>query len=344
MACPRPEPDHPDALITQAGRRGVEPLQQFALNRRPRGWDVVLDLIRLRRFLSTEGIEVLHVHRSHDHIVGGLAAGLGRGRVPIVRTSHVGDPLDAHPGNRWLLRHATDALITLTEAARAGNVARFALDPQRVAVVPGAVDLARFDPGRVQRTLRADLGLRNGQVAFGIVARVQRHRRFDTLLRAFAQAVRQAPDIRLVIVGRGTYIREVAMEPAARLGLQDRVIFAGYHREDYLELLASVDVALLLVPGSDGSCRAVLEAMALEKPVIAARRGALPEIVEDGVSGMVLEDTPERLADAILRLAGDPGLRRRLGEAARARAVARFGLAAQAAAVEACYEQVISRR
>ena len=116
--------------------------------------------------------------------------------------------------------------------------------------------------------------------------------------------MRTRPELLLVLVGRGTHFEEVAKEPIEELGISKRVVTAGYRREDYPGVLACFDMKVFLVPGTDGSCRAVREAMASSIPIIAARRGMLPELVEEG-TGVVIDDTVEGLSEAILRMASD---------------------------------------
>ena len=124
------------------------------------------------------------------------------------------------------------------------------------------------------------------------------------------------------------------------MGLKDHVIFTGYQLHEYPEVLATLDMKVFLVPGSDGSCRAVREAMAMGKPVIVARRGMLPEIVEDGVSGVVVEDSPENLADAIVSLVRDVPLRKKMGEAAMRRMQDEFNLEMQSVMIEEVYKEL----
>jgi glycosyltransferase involved in cell wall biosynthesis len=108
------------------------------------------------------------------------------------------------------------------------------------------------------------------------------------------------------------------------MGLEGRVIFAGYRKEDYAEVLRSIDVFTFLVPGSDGTCRAVLEAAACAIPAVTSRRGALAEIVVDGVTGILCEERPEALASGWRSLRRPPR-RRAMGENARRRAETVFG-------------------
>lgn len=185
--------------------------------------------------------------------------------------------------------------------------------------------------------MRASLGLAADDRVVGLVARVQPHRRFDLLLEAAARMLREEPRARLLVVGRGTRRAQVAEEPARRMGLEGRLVFAGYRRGDYRDVLRAIDVFTFLVPGSDGTCRALLEAAACGIPAVTTRRGALAEIVRDGETGLVVDETPEALARGWLALLRDPDLRRAQGERARKRAEHCFTPARLAAEVEALY-------
>jgi glycosyltransferase involved in cell wall biosynthesis len=205
----------------------------------------------------------------------------------------------------------------------------------------GAVDLERFCPGEPDKAVRESLGLEPGGPVVGIVARAQRHRRFDLLLQAAAQLAQSDPEARLLVIGRGTHIGETAHEPAARLGIADRVIFAGYRTDDYVDVLRNIDVFTLLVPGSDGGCRALLEAAACGIPAVTTGRGALSELVVDGETGLIVPERAEALAGAWHALLGDAERRAELGRAARRRAEAEFAPERLGREVEALYRETL---
>jgi glycosyltransferase involved in cell wall biosynthesis len=125
--------------------------------------------------------------------------------------------------------------------------------------------------------------------------------------------------------------------------MQARTRLPGYiGGEDYPRALACFDLKVFLVPGSDGTCRAVREAMAMGIPVVSSRRGILPEIVRDGQDGLVVDDDVEPLAAAITRLAADPALRARMGQAAIERARTDFCQTRQAERVAGAYLRWLS--
>lgn len=333
-----------ESLEEEAAKRGLQPLTRFHLNRYLRPGEVLADVRRLRAFAREEGVDLLHTHRTHDHLVGGLAVRRGRYPIPVVRTNHRGIPLRSSFANRALLPRWTDGLIAFSKASLEQDRVVLRVPADRALLVQGGIDLLRFDPALTSDDLRQELGIPREAVVIGIVARVQRHRRFHVLLEAMQRVRHQTPEARLLIVGRGTHIRSVAIEPARALGLAEMVDFAGYRKDDYVQALRTFDVGVLLVPGSDGSCRAVREAMAMGIPMVVSRRGALPELVRHGVDGLVVDDAPETLADALLQLVRSPELRRQYGRAARERARDAFSYENLAARVEELYRRVLAAK
>jgi glycosyltransferase involved in cell wall biosynthesis len=340
LACPAAPEAGATALMPRARAAGVEPALELARGRGAVGWRDAADVRRLRALLVRRRFDVVHTWHTRDHVLALRAAGRLRraGLTRIVRSYAHAERIPDRPWNHWLFGPATDGLLCVSPGAAALN-ARLRCG-RAVAGAFGAVDLDRFQPQPPQPSLRKALGLRPEHRVVGIVARVQRQRRFDLLLDAAARLLRQDPDARLLVVGRGSHREEVAAAPAAQLGLRDRVIFAGYRGDDYADVLRSIDVFTLLVPGSDGGCRALLEAAACGIPAVTTRRGALPEIVVDGETGCVVAEDPEALCAAWRRLLADPQQRRDLGTAARRRAEQHFSRERLAAEVEHLYRSL----
>jgi glycosyltransferase involved in cell wall biosynthesis len=124
------------------------------------------------------------------------------------------------------------------------------------------------------------------------------------------------------------------------MGLEANVIFAGYRVDDYAEMLGAMDLFTFLVPGSDGTCRALLQAAAMGLPVVGTRRGAIPEIISNGQTGLLVSEDPAAIADAWSGLLDDPARRREMGEAARRDAFIRFRPDRLAAWMERFYESI----
>jgi len=330
------------AVANCAREKGLEPVTDFALTKHLSPMWNLHDLFKLPGFIEREKYDIVHAHLKNDHLVGGMAARKARRGVKVIRSAYNYEGLPRSLRGRYMLKYLTDALIVAAEGSKAAVIDRYGFPEDKIWVVPGAVDSARFDPSRKLHDMRRRFGLESSDFVIGLVARIQRHRRFDVLLKAMKMVSRANPCVKLLIVGRSSKMGRVAVEPVSRMGLEHCVKFAGYHRgDDYVATLKCFDAKIFLVPGSDGTCRAVREAMAMGKPIIAAKRGMLPEIVDHEVNGLVIEDTPEGIAEAILHLSGNRSETMKMGLEASKNARAMYGLEVQAVSVAKIYEDIL---
>ena len=336
LACPAAPPGLSGGILERALERGVEAVHRLGP---ARGYVPLRDgpeVRRLRAALELGGYALVHAHHARAHLLTRLAARpLG---IPVVASWPRGEPIPERFWNRALYgRLGSAGLVTLSESLARHARGLLGGDSRRVGVVPGAVDAGCYAPRQPSDRLRAELGLAPAERVVGVVARLQPHRRFDLLLEALVCARREAPGLRLLVVGRGTRALEVLDAPVRQLGLGDAVIRAGYRRDDFRDVLALLDALVFLVPGSDGSCRAVLEAMAMEVPTIASRRGVLPETVVAGRTGELVDERVEALAAALGDVWRNPADWAARGKAARERVLAHFTVAHQAERLEAFY-------
>ncbi|MEM7409001.1 MAG: glycosyltransferase family 4 protein [Myxococcota bacterium] len=337
LVCAPAPPESEPSLRTRAIEAGFPPAVELSRSRGVRLWRDRADTAALRDLIETRGFDVVHTWHTRDHVLALRAAARRRrqGRTRVVRAYKIAEPIPPLPWNRWLFGPGTDGLQCVSQASADANARLRGGRP--TAAVYGAIDLERFRPAPADKAVRESLGLSPEDRVVGIVARAQRHRRFDLLLEAAARRAAEDPSFRLVVVGRGTHIEETAQRPAEALGIADRVVFAGYRTDDFVDVLRCFDVFTFLVPGSDGGCRALLEAQACGLPAVTSRRGALPELIADGETGFHMEEDAAALADAWGTLLDDAALRQRFGAAARARAEAEFSPARLEARVAGLY-------
>ena len=326
------------AIVEKARDRGIEPLPGFHLSKHRQLLKNFSDRRRLSNVLRDEHFEVVHCHMNNDHRI---ASSVARSRgVPLVRSSYYGEGLSAGGGMKRLLSD-TDFLIEPSAAALERDVSTFGFDRERMRVVPGAVDTARFDPAREVPDGRRRLNIPQDAFVIGIVARMQRHRHFEDFWEAMRRLIKVDPSIHVIVIGRGTHQEAVGKAPVRAAGIEANVHFPGYLAGDeYVGMVKALDVKVFLVPGSDGTCRAVREALALGKPAVVADRGMLPEIVEHGSTGFVCDGSAESLVEWLGPLSRDRAQVRGLGQAARAHAVREFSLDAQAQAVLKIYQSL----
>jgi len=338
-SAPLNEPDRADVAAVSRGLVLAGTGATLAKHSAPlRDWR---DVRRLRHWIEGKAPDAIVVTQRTDHLLA-LRASAGQG-VPVVRL-WFGDGIEAVDArDRKALCRGAGTLV-LSASARA-QVQGFGVEAACVAQAAPPLDVealrARVADGASADEVRAALGIPADRLLVGIVARMQRHRRFEMLWEAVAAWRAAGVAAHLLAIGRGTYEEIVARAPVREAGLEDIVTFSGYLRgAAYARTVGALDAQVLLVPGSDPTCRALREGMALGVPSIATHRGMLPEIVADGVTGLLVDETAESLAAAVTRLALDRAATRALGAAARARAEAAFATPGVAGVLEALLERV----
>jgi len=340
FACGQEVGTLPNEVANEARARGLSPIARFHLGKHRHPIYDRLDARALRLLLKKQKPELIHCHLPNDQrIAADAAKGLG---IPIVRSLYDGDPPALDTDHRAQLTGAA-GVITISERMRDAVVSRFGVPPARCVAIDGAIDLKRFNPkSKSLPNLRTEYGLAKDDFVVGIVARMQKHRRFEIFFEALTKVAAAVPSLKILLVGRGTWMEEVAVKPAARRELAGKAIFTGYRRgAEYVATLACMDVKVYLTPGSDGSCRAARECMAMGVPIVAAKRGHLIDLVDDGVTGILVDDDPDQLAAALVRLATKPDERAQMADASWKKSQKRFGLPQQAKAVEAFYAQIL---
>jgi glycosyltransferase involved in cell wall biosynthesis len=326
-----------DRFEAKAREAGVEPVEDLKLDVKSGPAAIVRDARRLRSLVTREGVDVVHVHHSHDHWLGWW----GHGTAALIRTFHNERAVRrAWPASALYRR--TDALIAVSR--RIEERLRKARGPGgRLYRADGVVDAARFvtdAQGAIK--IREEFGAA-GVPLVGCVARLAAGRGHEALIEGFRLLVAERGDARLLLVGKGER-RDALKGLVKRLGLERRVVFAGYRDDDLPAVLGALDVFVLMGAGSDESCRAALEAMAAGRPVLAARVGALPDAVLHGETGLLLDEpSPAAVCASLARLLSAPSEAHAMGEAGRRRALLLFTSERHAEAMEALYLETIGR-
>lgn len=255
--------------------------------------------LKLARLLRAEAPDIVHT-QSWSGIDTGLARLLARA-PRLVHSEHGRNYpyLDHEPLPRKLARralyHLADAVFAISEEVREFYCRETGFARARVQVIPNGMDVRRIDEADA-RGVRAELSLAADDFVIGTVARLDATKNTITLARAFAQLMEDRPDARwkLLVVGDGSE-RARLEEFIAAQGLQQAAIFTG-PRQDVPRLLKAMNI-FALPSLSEGMPITVLEAMAARLPVVATNVGALPTLVEEGVTGwLVAPQQPEALA------------------------------------------------
>jgi glycosyltransferase involved in cell wall biosynthesis len=308
----------------------------------------LLALIRLaRRFRP----DVVHTHTAKAGFLGRQAALAVRPRPAIVHTFH-GHVLEGYfsaPKSRAYLEleramaRASDRLIGVSQATVDDLVRLGVARPEKFRVLPLGLDLDPLaGPGEGLRAeARAELGVGEGEILLVFVGRVVPIKRLDLLLRALARAREAEPRLRLALVGDGEERPQLERQ-AAELGIADAVHFLGYRRE-LRPLFAAADLAVLS-SDNEGTPVSLIEAAAAGLAAVTTDAGGVREVVTEETGIVVPRGDEEALAAALVRMAGEPELRRSCGLAASRRACERYGAARLIGDVDALYTELAAAR
>jgi glycosyltransferase involved in cell wall biosynthesis len=286
---------------------------------------------RLARLLRSGRYDVAHAHLVHADWHLALAGVLAR-EVPLVTTKHNPDPFRAMLAFRTVERAALrrySAVIAISDALRCFLAATLGV---------GAVTV------RYGLRASAEPQHRSTQSIDRLVAvgRLEKQKGFDVAIAAMRRIADEAPHVRLTIAGAGSLRTELEAQ-VERLDLRGSVTLVGWH-DDIDQLLRDSD-AFVHTARWEGFGLVLLEAMRASLPIVATQVAAIPEVVEDGVTGILVPpDDPNAVADAVLSLVLDPRRARELGRAGSLRLRQRFSPGAMARGVAAVYDSVAGPR
>lgn len=334
-----------DALGKLGKQLEAEGFCVFVVDRRDGiDWRCMRELAALWR---REGVRIVHAHQ-YTPFFYSLAAGLLRSRPPILFTEH-GRWFPDLPNrkriifNRLMLRRR-DRVVGVGNSVRRALIDNEGIRPGRVGVVYNGISIRNFAPtihySITRAEVRAEIGVAEDDFVLLQVARLDALKDHITAIRTLERVVRSRSNIRLVVVGEGPELPRIREEIQKR-DLQSFVRLLGLRR-DVARLLHAADL-FLLTSVSEGIPLTAIEAMAAQLPVVATCVGGLPEVVEEGRTGLLADArSDEQLAACILRLAENRALRLQMGEAGASRATARFSDERMGSEYSRLYREMLS--
>jgi glycosyltransferase involved in cell wall biosynthesis len=286
-----------------------------------------------------ESVHVVNTHSGKDSWVASIAAKIAA--VPLlVRTRHISVPIRRHAFNlvyRW-----PDGYITTGEIIREHFLAE-GIAADRVVSIPTGVDPERFFPAVNGSRVRREFGIAPDAFLVVMVGVLRSWKRHDLFLEAVHLLRERGVPVRALVSGEGPQ-REKISAAIRELGLSETVTMTGY-REDVPEILSASDVLILPSDRFEGVPQVILQALAMARPVVASPVGGIPEVVHSEKTGLLCTTgNAAAFAGALARLAGDPRLGERLGEAGRALVLVRYTVAAMCERTEAFYSRLASMK
>jgi len=297
------------------------------------------------RFLRSRDIQILHSHRYKENLLAVLLARTCH--IPhIVRTQH-GMPEPFRGIRHWkqkltlgldrlLARWVTDRVISVSSELRE-HLERY-MDPRKVVVIRNGLDTERVSSDLSLAEAKQRLGIPAACRTLGYAGRLEPIKRLDLLLAAAQLIAGRLPDTRLILAGDGS--EEARLRDVTRAhGLEDLVVFLG-HRDDIYDVLRAMEI-FVLCSDHEGLPMVLLEALHLGVPVVARRVGGLPDVIQEGVSGVLVRSSdPKVLAAQCVHLLVDAKRRRDMASAGRARVSEFFTADRNATQVAALYREL----
>jgi len=327
-------------LEQEAQERGI-PIVPLKIS----GYFHPAQILQLRRLLLEEEIALVHSQHSKDLATVVPAVKLTSRTIPVLLSKRVGSSvMKRDPLHRFTYRYVS-RVLAISDVIRRNVIATTPMAPDRVITLHHGVNITDFSLAKADRSrFRRELGGSDAGLLIGFVGRFSPGKGLEEFLGAAAILVKNYPALRFAIVGEASYgekdYEQAIRELCTGLNLDGVVTFTGF-RTDVPDVMASFDI--FAFPSHAESFGAVLvEAMALERPVVSTNCDGVVDIVVDGETGLYVNPgRADELARAIARLAEDRSLRERLGKAGRARVVELFDQEKQIARVEQIYLEVL---
>ncbi len=300
----------------------------------------ITSAIQFFSLLKGSQVDLLHIHNSKDHWICGLPARLLH--VPTVRSRDVGVPVKMNSISSLMYLRCSGRIIVSSDAIRRDLLRIPNLEANRIVTIPSGVDLTRFHPLVSPEGVRKELALPDASSVIGCIARLDEAKGHEILLQAASSIVKVHPSVRFLLVGDGPGRTKARLKQLATdLGLGLHVIFTGF-RTDIPQLIAAMTFVVVPSFCIEGIPQVILQALAIAKPVIATCVGGIPEIITDGVNGMLIK--PKNVAEltkAMLWMLAHPQQANVMGRCGREKVARAFTLDHAVSRTEAVYKGLL---
>lgn len=306
------------------------------------------DIGKLIRVLKKNRVEILHTHGYRADLIGFLAARYCR--LKLVSTVHGWMPLSGklclyETLDRWVLGRFDKVIVVSRPLAE--SLGRLWKRKNSVTLITNAVSVkdvvfSDVDKSKLRAAIRREFYFQENDYVVGVIGRLSSEKGIAHFLDGFSLMVGKSPGLKALIVGDGPERSQLTAQAEA-LGILDNIKFIGF-RQDINAIFQAIDV-LVLPSLTEGIPIVVLEAFVQRVPVIASNVGGLPEIIEDGLNGLLVPPgEPERIVQALNKLMTDVPLKNSIVHTAHQLALERFNPYSWASKIEALYSKLVSKK
>ena len=305
------EREHTSSVICQPESPLEDAVRKAEIDAIPIKMRSEIDILAARKiggFLRRGKYDILHAHTAHAHSIGLLALIFGN-----VKAMAVSRRVDFPIRSRLKYNSFDVHYIAVSDAVKR-VMADGGISPQKMDVVRSCIDLDKLD-NAVISDVRAEFGIGKNTIIIGNIAHMADHKGQIYLIRAANIIKNKYQNIKFIIVGDGELRSRLELE-THKLGLNDILIFTGF-RKDVISVLASFDI-FAFPSHLEGLGTSLLDAMAMRKPIVSTTAGGIPEVIENGINGILAPPKNHELfAKALIHLIEDRELRLKFGDAGR---------------------------
>ena len=340
--------NYPEPLAEEIRALGIR-VEQLAMTR----WRDQNTIKQFLRLLDEEQISIVHGHMLPADFWGCLLAKIFR-RKKTVYTKHCILPL---PNSAYRIQHSflnkilADRIVAISEAVKTHLLTRCSSPPQKVIKIYNPIDVNKFHPHVDGFEVRKELGISEKTIIVGNTSRFEDRKGYNYFLYVAQKITEKYPDVQFLAVGYGPEITNIHKH-IHKLKLEGKVILSG-PRRDIPQILGSIDIFLFPTLWGEGFGIALAEAMASGKAIVASNVGPIPELIEDGISGLLPTPRPwlvetnsldtDALVDAVDILIRDVALRNQMGKAACERAKTLFNASIFVRQMENVYAELAKK-
>jgi len=279
----------------------------------------------LYKFFKKHHYHIVHSHNPGAFIYSAVASCLAGTSVLINSEHGYGSEISWRKKNvESVLANRCYLTLAVSNDLRNLLAARPFCDAGKVQTLYNGIDVVKYTSSTMRYVVRSSLGISNRQILIGTVGRLAAVKDYKTLIRGFEIFHRSFPESRLVIVGEGGE-KEALTQLSNELALNDKILFTG-ERNDIPDLLSGMDI-FVLSSVSEGISITLLESMAAQLPVVATAVGGNVEVVEDGLTGLLVPaQNPDKIAEALVSLCESESMSHSFGESGKKRVEKYFSI------------------
>ncbi len=255
----------------------------------------------MKKLIEDDKVDIVNTHSSKDSWLALPAARIAANKPMVLRTRHLSTPVHTGIHNRLIYSMLPHFVITTGNAIREQLINSNGYNADKIISIPTGVDTDIFDPDKANNDLRDELSLPEGTPLVGMVSVLRSWKGHVDIINAIPAMLDKTPDLRFVIAGEGPY-RSTIEDALDKVKARDHVYMLG-HRDDVPFVISSLDILVHPSYANEGIPQSLLQAMAMNTPVVSSDLEPLREIVKDGVTGLTAPvNDPEAMASKILEM------------------------------------------